>query len=978
MGSRRGNKVKRKLRAALLVLTFTVFAAVVFVGCSFGGGGGSKGAISNRCYILKGADLDGFLSNMLPIDDGEGKEKSKEEYEVPAVNEMSIGDTYYIVCYTKASTKDDSKLAFNSGELVLRTGDASVSIEDAVEVLDYGNFSLAGSGADVALDEIDGSVATYKVTPYADGSEAQFVVFLEIKIKTEVKLSAEYSVNGTIKKNTYGVASKSTAKANAYYPEKVNLSELNISYLTSESYGDGRYDTASLVSSVDMKVGKEYFMVITAKIKSLIEKSVDETILLNVNVSPLSVVDGTLEEAGSGTFDEATNPDMTEKNISVSFKIPEPEEGDKTITFIVKLTPISLGSPTVKISFSATEISIIGNQNKTEKTLLINGEEKTSEGFEYTLSSDKSYYILTDLGEAKGSIFLIPATYNEKPVKEIADRAFNGLKNIKSIEISEGIERIGSYAFQNCTSLLTVKFPSTATLGSSVLSGCNAVTTLTARLGGVQLKTLFGSAVPTALKTVTLVGDTALCSSAFAGGSKIERILLPSTLASVGSSAFSGCSSLASITVDSQNQSIFVQCGILYERASNKVLGYVSKFSGEMTYPVGVTSVPGGNMSGVTSIRLPASVVSFSSSVTGLAPQVAEVPGSLLSYVGKTNLTRIVITSGSGYYSFSGATKLVSVSLPDTANLAASAFKNCTSLKTVTLPSGITEIPIDAFNGCTALTNIIIPSGVTSIKERAFRGCESLTSISIPSGVTLIETSVFENCKKLTAIALPNIGSSIPASLFNGCTSLTSVSLSGTVKYIGKSAFYGCSSLASFTIPDTVININNSAFCESGLKTIYIPSGVSFIGSFAFAECESLTAITVDEANTSYFSECGILYDSNKATKIMQVPKGISGKVTLSKTITGINTADFNGCTKITELIIPNNVNCVAPGAFTSCTNLNSIKWVGTFGERDGSSIYNSSKIQERDVGWKNSYELATLMKRTYSDKYFGNPKYLK
>ncbi len=969
--------MKRKLKAVLFVLVLIALSTVAFVGCSFGGGGGSKGVTTNRCYILRSGDFDGFLSNMLSSEEDGEKKKDKDKYEVPAVEEMTIGDVYYVVCYTKASTKDGSNLEFAKGELILRTGDSEILISDAIEVLDYGDAYSNGAGVGVVSDDEDGSMLTYKVSPYANGSEAQFVVFLEIKVKAEVNLSAEYSVNGTIKKNTYGVASRSTAKANAYYPNKINLSELNISYLSADAYGEGRYDTSSLVSSVDMKVGKEYFMVITAKVKSLLEKSDNEMLTLDVNVSPLSVVDGTLEEAGSGQFSE-TKTD-TEKNISVSFKIPDPSEDYKEITFIIKITPVSLGSPSVKIGFSATEISILGNQNKTEKTLLINGVEKTSEGFEYTPSSDKSYYIVKGLGEAKGSIFLIPATYNEKPVKEIADRAFNGLKNIKSIEISEGIERIGSGAFQNCTSLLTVKFPSTAALGSNVLSGCTSVTTLTANLGGGQLRSLFGSSVPTALKTVTLVGDTTLVANAFTGGSKIESISLPSTLTSVGSSAFSDCSSLTSLTLDSQNQSLFVQCGILYEKTSNKVLGHVSKFTGEMTYPAGVTSVPGGDMSGVTSIKLPDSVISFSSSVTGLAPKTAEGPQFLFGYVNKANLTHAVMTSGTTAPSFSGSTTLVSVSLPSTVSmLTQSAFKGCTSLKTVTLPSSLTAIPNGAFNGCTSLTSVNIPSEVKSIGEQAFRGCEALTSISIPSGVTVIGSSAFENCKKLTSVALPDIGVSIPESLFSGCTSLTSVSFSGTVSYIHGSVFYGCASLASFTVPDTVKNIGERAFCRSGLKTIYIPSGVSFIGSFAFAECESLTAITVDEANTSYFSECGILYDSNKPTKIMQVPKGISGKVTLSKTITGINTADFNGCTKITELIIPNNVGCVAPGAFTSCTNLNSIKWLYLIGERDGSSTYNSSKRQMQSVSWDNSYELATLMKRTYSDRYFGSPDYLK
>ena len=49
-----------------------------------------------------------------------------------------------------------------------------------------------------------------------------------------------------------------------------------------------------------------------------------------------------------------------------------------------------------------------------------------------------------------------------------------------------------------------------------------------------------------------------------------------------------------------------------------------------------------------------------------------------------------------------------------------------------------------AFKGCSNLTSIIIPSGVTSIGSEAFKSCSSLTSISIPDSVTSIEERAFQ------------------------------------------------------------------------------------------------------------------------------------------------------------------------------------------------------------------------------------------
>ena len=63
-----------------------------------------------------------------------------------------------------------------------------------------------------------------------------------------------------------------------------------------------------------------------------------------------------------------------------------------------------------------------------------------------------------------------------------------------------------------------------------------------------------------------------------------------------------------------------------------------------------------------------------------------------------------------------------------------SAFKNCTALKEVILPSTLTSIGDEAFNGCTTLTSVTIPAGVTSIGRLAFSGCDKLTKIDVAKG----------------------------------------------------------------------------------------------------------------------------------------------------------------------------------------------------------------------------------------------------
>ena len=71
------------------------------------------------------------------------------------------------------------------------------------------------------------------------------------------------------------------------------------------------------------------------------------------------------------------------------------------------------------------------------------------------------------------------------------------------------------------------------------------------------------------------------------------------------------------------------------------------------------------------------------------------------------------------------------------------AFKGCSGLTSMIIPSGVTSIGDEAFYGCSGLTSLTIPSSVTSIGELAFEGCRGLTSMTIPSSVTSIGWGAF-------------------------------------------------------------------------------------------------------------------------------------------------------------------------------------------------------------------------------------------
>ena len=57
-------------------------------------------------------------------------------------------------------------------------------------------------------------------------------------------------------------------------------------------------------------------------------------------------------------------------------------------------------------------------------------------------------------------------------------------------------------------------------------------------------------------------------------------------------------------------------------------------------------------------------------------------------------------------------------------------FEYCTSLTSVTLPEGLTEIYNSAFSNCEKLTSITLPEGLTNIYDYAFQSCRNLTDFN--------------------------------------------------------------------------------------------------------------------------------------------------------------------------------------------------------------------------------------------------------
>ena len=304
--------------------------------------------------------------------------------------------------------------------------------------------------------------------------------------------------------------------------------------------------------------------------------------------------------------------------------------------------------------------------------------------------------------------------------------------------------------------------------------------------------------------------------------------------------------------------------------------------------------------------------------------------------------------------SYSGTTYSVT-------SIGESAFSDCSSLTSVTIPNSVTSIGGNAFVSCSGLTSVTIGNSVTSIGWSAFAGCSSLTSVTIPNSVTSIGYYAFGECSSLTspiynahifaclpesysgAYTIPSGIESIAGHAFSGCKSLTSVTIPNSVTSIGELAFQSCSSLISIDIPNSVTSIGAYAFAYcSGLTSVTIPNSVTSIGGLAFRDCSSLTSVTIDSP-----SIVGNNYDSYSFASYFgkQVRTYILGNA-----ITSIGNSVFSGCSGLVSINLPDNLINIGDNAFYNCSQLSSLNIPNSVTNIGSSAFYGCSSLKSINI----------------------------
>ena len=241
---------------------------------------------------------------------------------------------------------------------------------------------------------------------------------------------------------------------------------------------------------------------------------------------------------------------------------------------------------------------------------------------------------------------------------------------------------------------------------------------------------------------------------------------------------------------------------------------------------------------------------------------------------------------------FNLCSSLSSITIPSgVTSIGVNAFYGCFALSSVTIPSGVMSIGNASFSNCYSLSSITIPSGVTSIGANVFAGCYALSSITIPSGVTSIGTSVLYNCHALSSITIPSSVTSIGNGAFQYCYALSSVTIPSGVTSIGNDTFYGCNALSSITIPSSVMSIGTNTFNSCyALSSVTIPSGVTSIGDSAFYNCYGIAEYHFERTTPPTLGTT--VFNNIQSDCVIYVPRS-SGQTVLNAYKTATNWSDY-------------------------------------------------------------------------------------
>ncbi len=219
--------------------------------------------------------------------------------------------------------------------------------------------------------------------------------------------------------------------------------------------------------------------------------------------------------------------------------------------------------------------------------------------------------------------------------------------------------------------------------------------------------------------------------------------------------------------------------------------------------------------------------------------------GSIIIPEGVTRIGSVVFYE---CYSLTG-----DLSLPTTLEYLGNAtFRDCRFTCELILPTKLKHIDEQAFyNNINLYGNLNLPDGLEEIGASAFAGCKNLTgNLTIPQGVTTIPVGTFTDTGFDGTLQLHDGITSILKGAFEHAPLKGELVLPRNLTAIGENAFNGCDFSGELKLPKDLASIGNRAFAGNWrlMGILEFPEGVQSIGAGAFANCRSIEGLVFPES----------------------------------------------------------------------------------------------------------------------------------
>lgn len=356
-----------------------------------------------------------------------------------------------------------------------------------------------------------------------------------------------------------------------------------------------------------------------------------------------------------------------------------------------------------------------------------------------TISDGGAYWDNHGLQGADNIIF-----ENNSSLKKIGNDAFANCSKLTGITIPDGVETIGEHAFAGCSGFTSVNIPNSVTnIGNGIFNSCKSLTDAT--IGN---------------------GVTTIPFEAFRGCSALTSVTIPDTVEIVGVYAFLECNALP------QNQVWYVADNIIFRILPNATtattVNYVPtipnniKILGDNALRMYNTNL---DWSG---FKIPSSItwiVPSDSSGSGLPYRqfYTDIVNDMcyidtLCYgLSGTNYTTVSVREGTRFLARIGY-NVSQVTLPNTLEVMMDYCLYGVSTTTVNIPDNVWYLggQLGGVRGNSTITSVVFSnnSHLRTIGGYTFLNFTALQSITIPSGVTNIPTACFSGCTNFSSITL--------------------------------------------------------------------------------------------------------------------------------------------------------------------------------------------------------------------------------